>query len=176
MRFQLSIFHVKSSREELLFLAASFWLETHPHTLEDAMGAPSLPGPFICGDPRSPCRDGAGVCLDSTLPLQARLGGTLSWHRRGEAAGRPSHSWGSRAAELRSPLSLYGPELRERSRLRPVSGRAQLPGQGRAGTPEAGYIASGRDFGVVSRGRWLPWLPRPLPKGQSAFPPGPTGL
>lgn len=108
LTWKLSRFPVKSSREELLFLAASFWLEMHPHTLEDAMGASSLlpppRGPFIRADPRSPRGDWAGLYLDSTQPLQALLGGLSQWYRRGEAAHRPSQSPGG--AELQNPAPL----------------------------------------------------------------------
>lgn len=53
-----SRFNVKSSIEELLFLAASSWLQMHAHTLENLTSASSLPtlGPCTCAYPRSPHR------------------------------------------------------------------------------------------------------------------------
>lgn len=120
-----SRFNVKSSIEELLFLAASSWLQMHAHTLENLTSASSLPtlGPCTCAYPRSPHR---GVSTRS--PYRCWVVVSSPFYRRCEVAHPTSHSpWRAEMQNCGLHLSPYCLGAEGWRRLRFVSQRAPPP-------------------------------------------------
>lgn len=94
---------MKSSREGLLFLAASFWLEVNPNTLENPVRASSLLRAFsLCRPEKTPAWEGEGPRLDPSGP--GRCCQVASSHVA--AAPLASRSPGEPAAESGLPLGL----------------------------------------------------------------------
>lgn len=137
LTWKLSRFPVKSSREELLFLAASFWLEMHPHTLEDAMGASSLlPPPGALSSVRTPgAPEGTGrVCTLTPLsPCRHCLVACRSGTGGVRPPTDPHRALGELSCRTRPPSETVWPRTEGEEQAEVCVWASPAPGQGHAG-------------------------------------------